>query len=166
MRQTTVTATSVLCTLILLSGAFDLMGADLSNVTPREASQLLSRKEGAVLVDVRSQAEYQFVGHPPMAYNIPWMLWNAGTYRFEANKDFEKVLTGKFNTETPVLFICRSGGRSAAAARKAAELGYKEVYNVVEGFEGALSEKGGRTVNGWKNTGLPYTYAVDDRLKY
>ncbi|MDJ0876775.1 MAG: hypothetical protein QNJ02_15990, partial [Desulfobacterales bacterium] len=70
------------------------------------------------------------------------------------------------------LVMCRSGGRSAAAVNTLAKAGYKQVYNIVDGFEGdALKipgsyNNGRRIVSGWKNAGLPWTYKLDPQLAY
>ena len=127
---------------------------------------MISENGNAVLIDVRSQAEYTFVGHPPMAHNIPWMLWNAEKYSFEPNPRFGEDIVAKFDKDLPILFLCRSGGRSTSAGKKALSLGFKVVYNVVQGFEGSKDNAGHRTVNGWKNAGVPYTFDVEERLKY
>ena len=60
----------------------------------------------------------------------------------------------------PIIVMCRSGGRSAAAANELAKAGYTNVWNLVEGFEGDKDDTGARTVNGWKNAGLPWTYKL------
>jgi rhodanese-related sulfurtransferase len=141
-------------------------GGTVKDLAPKEAFQYLSEHSGAVLVDVRSRAEYEFVGHPPMAYNIPLLFWNPQRYRFEPNQHFTKDLESRFGKDVPIFFMCRSGGRSAKAAEEAASVGYKQVFNVAEGFEGSKDGEGHRAVNGWKNAGLPYTYRVSDKLNY
>ncbi|OGF97450.1 MAG: hypothetical protein A2Z06_03880 [Candidatus Glassbacteria bacterium RBG_16_58_8] len=135
-------------------------------VSPRAAHKVLSENPKAILVDVRSQAEYQFVGHPLNACNIPMTFWNPARYDFEPNPRFAADLTARFAKDVPLLFICRSGGRSEKAAREAVALGFGEVYNVTEGFEGETDSQGLRTINGWKNSGLPYTYEVKEELRY
>jgi rhodanese-related sulfurtransferase len=65
-----------------------------------------------------------------------------------------------------VVLICRSGDRSAKAANLLADLGYTNVHTVVDGFEGDMSPDGRRTVNGWKNAGLPWTYKLDKSKMY
>ena len=65
-----------------------------------------------------------------------------------------------------VVLICRSGDRSSRGANRLAEEGYTRVYTVTDGFEGDLSPEGRRTVNGWKNVGLPWSYKLDKSRLY
>jgi len=131
-----------------------------------EANKILSQSGDAVLIDVRSQSEYEFVGHPPMAFNLPLMFWDPESYSFKPNPNFKKDLGERVSKDKTVFFMCRSGGRSAKAAQIALSLGFKRVFNVIEGFEGEKDSDGHRTVNGWKNAGLPYTFKVIDKLRY
>lgn len=120
---------------------------------PAEAWALSQQQAGTVIVDVRSAAEWQFVGVVPEAIRIelrtyPGMVPNPG-FVTQLQQQVEKSAT--------VLFICRSGARSDEAARLAAEAGYRQVYNVLEGFEGdrdAAQHRG--SINGWKAAGLPW----------
>jgi len=120
---------------------------------PAEAWALSQQLAGTVIVDVRSAAEWQFVGVVPEAIRIelrtyPGMVPNPG-FVTQLQQQVEKSAT--------VLFICRSGARSDEAARLAAEAGYRQVYNVLEGFEGdrdAAQHRG--SINGWKAAGLPW----------
>lgn len=123
-------------------------------VTPREAAALLMSEPGARLVDVRTRAEWEWVGRVPGAVLIEWNGW-PGSGR---NPDFERELLAKVPDKThPILFLCRSGGRSHHAAIAAAQLGYAHALNVLEGFEGAKDAAGHRaTVGGWKVAGLPW----------
>ena len=122
-------------------------------VSPAEAWALRQQLPGSVIVDVRSAAEWQFVGVVPDAVRIelrtyPGMVPNPG---------FVTQLQQQVDKSATVLFICRSGARSDEAARLAAEAGYGQVYNVLEGFEGdrdAAQHRG--SVNGWKVAGLPW----------
>ena len=72
--------------------------------------------------------------------------------------------------DDPIVLICRSGDRSAAAANLLAQAGFKSVYSVVDGYEGDLAKDGPkagqRVVNGWKNAGLPWTYKLDKAKMY
>jgi rhodanese-related sulfurtransferase len=122
-------------------------------VSPAEAWALRQQLPGSVIVDVRSAAEWQFVGVVPDAVRIelrtyPGMVPNPG---------FVTQLQQQVDKSATVLFICRSGARSDEAARLAAEAGYSQIYNVLEGFEGdrdAAQHRG--SVNGWKAAGLPW----------
>ena len=82
--------------------------------------------------------------------------------------DFERVARREgIGKDDPIFVICRSGARSAVAARKLIEAGYTNVWNIVEGFEGDKDKKTGkRTVNGWKNAGLPWTYRIEASVAY
>ena len=90
----------------------------------------------------------------------------AGRYKLEPNATFstsiEKLLAAKGLTKTDkIILICRSGDRSARAVNLLADIGFTNVWNQYEGFEGDLSADGRRSVNGWKNAGLPWTYKLD-----
>ena len=129
------------------------------DLPPRQAWDLLASDPDAVLVDVRTSAEWQWVGGADLSaldkrvLGIEWMT-SAG----EPNHRFvEQLGEAGISSETPVLFLCRSGGRSAAAANLAAAAGYRTAYNVSEGFEGDPDADGHRgTVNGWKVAGLAW----------
>jgi rhodanese-related sulfurtransferase len=123
-------------------------------LTPTEAAALIQAEPGAKLVDVRTRAEWEWVGRVPGAVLIEWNGWPGGI----RNPDFERELVAKVPDKAhPVLFICRSGGRSHHAAIAAAQLGYAHPINVLEGFEGDRDPSGHRgTVGGWKIAGLPW----------
>lgn len=123
-------------------------------LTPPEAHALLEHAADARLVDVRTQAEWNWVGQIPGSLQIEWNTWPAGT----RNPDFAETLQREVpDKSAPLMFICRSGARSNAAASLAAELGYTNVFNVLEGFEGDKNEAGQRnTVSGWRYHGLPW----------
>jgi rhodanese-related sulfurtransferase len=129
------------------------------DLTPREAWELLDRDPRAVLVDVRSEAEWMFVGVPDVTgvgkslVTVCWSHWPAGT----RNPQFvDELASAGVTGEGPVLFICRSGARSRSAAAAATEAGIAPAYNVLEGFEGDLDEHGHRGGNGWRAHGLPW----------
>jgi len=65
-----------------------------------------------------------------------------------------------------LVFLCRSGKRSVSAAEIMIQAGYLKVYNLTQGFEGKKDENGYRTIGGWKNSGVPYTYILDEKLVY
>ncbi|KAF0813979.1 Thiosulfate sulfurtransferase GlpE [Andreprevotia sp. IGB-42] len=122
-------------------------------VTPREAQALLGELPNARLVDVRTQAEWQFVGTVPGSVLLEWKRFPG----MQANPDFLSQLTQQVDPQHVVLFMCRSGARSNDAATLAAQNGYSEVYNVLEGFEGDRNGAQHRNeVNGWKAAGLPW----------
>ena len=123
-------------------------------VTPSEAFAVLQADSQARLVDVRTRAEWEWVGRPQGAVLIEWNLWPTGT----RNAAFEQELLAQVpDKAAPVLFLCRSGGRSHHAALTAQRLGYAHAFNVLEGFEGNKDAHGHRgTVGGWKVAGLPW----------
>lgn len=122
-------------------------------VTPQEAHELLRLAPGAVLVDVRTRAEWEWVGRVPKAVEIEWNQYPGGT----RNPNFLAELKQQVDRESVVMFLCRSGARSVAAATAAAEAGYSASYNILEGFEGDKDINGHRnTVGGWRKAGLPW----------
>lgn len=123
-------------------------------LTPAEAGVLLETDPASALVDVRTRAEWEWVGRPPESVLIEWNTWPGGA----RNPEFERELLAKVpDKAAPVLFLCRSGGRSHHAAALAAKLGYPHAFNILEGFEGDKDAKGHRgTVGGWKVAGLPW----------
>ncbi|AVG18413.1 MULTISPECIES: rhodanese-like domain-containing protein [Chromobacteriaceae] len=122
-------------------------------VLPDEAYELMQGLPKAVLLDVRSHAEWQFVGTVPGAVNIEWRSYPG----MEPNPNFLAQLTHQVDPEAVLLVICRSGARSDQVARLAADNGYSEVYNVLEGFEGDRDGDGHRnSVGGWRWRGLPW----------
>jgi rhodanese-related sulfurtransferase len=120
---------------------------------PREA-QTLRESSGAVIVDVRSRAELDFVGRIPGSVEIELKTYPG----MQPNPNFVQQLTQSVPTDAKVMFICRSGARSHDAALAASAAGYKSVFNVLEGFEGDRDPGGHRnTMGGWRAAGLPWT---------
>ena len=118
---------------------------------PPEAHVLM--EAGAKLVDVRTKAELEWVGRVPGALAVEWSTWPGG----KPNPEFISQLEGQAGKDAPVMFLCRSGGRSHSAAIAAAQAGYNESYNVLEGFEGDKNSEGHRnTSGGWRVAGLPW----------
>lgn len=122
-------------------------------VTPEEAWEVLQQSPGARLVDVRTKAEWDWVGRVPNAIEIEWQTYPGS----QPNPHFVDQLKKQLPTEGIVLFMCRSGVRSSAAATAATEAGYASCYNVLGGFEGDKDANNHRsTVNGWRKAGLPW----------
>jgi rhodanese-related sulfurtransferase len=122
-------------------------------LTPAEAHEVWRNAPGAKLVDVRTRAEWDYVGRIPGAVEIEIVTYPGG----RPNPGFMAELESKVDKAAPVLFICRSGGRSHNAAMLAAQAGYT-AYNVLEGFEGDRDAGGHRnTVGGWRVAGLPWS---------
>jgi rhodanese-related sulfurtransferase len=129
-------------------------------VSARDAWRRLESEAGATLVDVRTAAEWSYVGLPDLrelggrALLIEWQ----GFPEMQLNADFaDEVARAVPDPDTPVFFLCRSGARSAGAAAAMAERGYTRCYNIADGFEGDLDSsrrRGG--VGGWKASGLPW----------
>ena len=122
-------------------------------LTPGEAYQLLREAPDAKLVDVRTRAEHDWVGRIPGAIEIEWLTYPG----HQTNPNFVTQLEAQVDPESLVMFICRSGGRSSHAAATAAQLGYTQAFNVLEGFEGDKDQQGHRsTTGGWKHARLPW----------
>ena len=129
-------------------------------ITPREAWDILQKEKGAVLIDVRTDAEWNFVGLPDLAEAakqpllIPWQLYPS----MQVNGAFaEHLRRAGLTPENKLFFICRSGARSLAAAQAAQVAGFPHAFNVADGFEGPVDAEGHRgQVAGWKADGLPW----------
>lgn len=118
---------------------------------PSEAHELM--KAGVKLVDVRTKPEVQYVGRIPGSVEIEWQTWPGG----KPNPGFIGELEAAVGKDEPAMFICRSGARSNGAAEAAQRAGWKETYNVLEGFEGDKDPENHRgTINGWRKAGLPW----------
>lgn len=133
------------------------------DIDPREAWRILGEEPGAILVDVRTDAEWNFVGIPDLsslgkqALLVAWQVY-PGMARNAAFVD--EVAAKAPEKGAPLLFICRSGARSRAAAEAMTAAGYGRCYNVATGFEGDLDGTRHRgAVNGWKVQGLPWAQA-------
>jgi rhodanese-related sulfurtransferase len=129
------------------------------DVTPDAAYAALAADDDAVLVDVRTRAEWSYVGLPdlsPLGKRVVCVEWQ----RFPDgadNGDFvEQLQDVGLPDGAPIYFLCRSGVRSVAAAKAATRAGLGPAYNVLEGFEGPHDEHHHRAVSGWKNSGLPW----------
>jgi rhodanese-related sulfurtransferase len=124
-------------------------------LTPREAHQVLQEVPSAKLVDVRTKAELEWVGRIPGAVEVELLTYPGGRPNPDFIKELERLVADK---DAPLMFICRSGGRSHNAAMMAQQAGYAECYNVLEGFEGDKDNAGHRNAKGgWRVAGLPWT---------
>jgi rhodanese-related sulfurtransferase len=118
---------------------------------PAEAHALMQR--GAKLVDVRTKPELLYVGKIPGSLTIEWQTYPGNL----PNPEFLGELAASVGKDQPVMFICRSGARSHGAAEAATHAGWRECYNVLEGFEGDKDSGQHRsTVGGWRKAGLPW----------
>lgn len=124
----------------------------LGELMPQEAFEVL-QQQAITLVDVRSKAELDLVGHIPNAIPIEWAFYPG----MVPNTEFSAQLQAQIDKNQTIVFMCRTGGRSHNAAVIASGLGYK-AYNMLEGFEGeANAEKQRTLINGWKHAGLPWS---------
>ena len=120
---------------------------------PDEAYEILQSAPGAKLVDVRTRAELDWVGRVPDAVEIEWQIYPS----MKPNPHFINQLEQQVEKESLVLFICRSGVRSNAAAAAATQAGYTACYNILEGFEGEKdADEHRNTTGGWRVAGLPW----------
>jgi rhodanese-related sulfurtransferase len=131
------------------------------DLSAQEAWELMKADPRAVLVDVRTKPEWNFVGLPDLSelkrdvHLIEWQSFPT----MEVNPSFAAVVGQSVTADkdAPLLFLCRSGARSKSAAIALTGAGYRRAYNVAGGFEGDLNEERHRgTKNGWKASGLPW----------
>jgi rhodanese-related sulfurtransferase len=145
-----------------IAGAYDASPAAgyAGDVTPAAAWKILSEDKDAVLIDVRTRPEWNYVGLPDLEKLakrpalIEWQVFPG----MQPNPEFVAALSASLpDKEAPLLFICRSGARSAAAAKAMTAAGYSTCLNVADGFEGPLDGSAKRgTAGGWKAAGLPW----------
>jgi len=129
---------------------------DIRQMPSPEAARAMADAPDAVLIDVRTDAEWAYVGVPavPGLIRLSWQRFPDG----QVDPAFTtKVRAAGIATDRPVFLICRSGARSQAAALALAADGFTNLTNVSDGFEGMLDGARHRgTVNGWKHSGLPW----------
>jgi len=148
-------------------------------VTASEAYALMQDEPSAVLIDVRDPIEIKFTGFAePTDIHVPWVLADrtafneqAKTWPMVRNADFEAQVRAELEAmdvaeDDPIIVMCRSGAtRSAPGADIITEMGFTQVYSMTDGFEGGKLEEGDsagvRAVNGWRNSGLPWSYEID-----
>ena len=130
------------------------------DVAPQTAFKILSENKDAVLIDVRTRPEWNYVGLPELGSIgkkpalLEWQVFPS----MQPNPDFVTALSGAVaDKATPLLFLCRSGARSAAAAKAMTVAGYSTCLNISDGFEGPLDAQAKRgSAGGWKAAGLPW----------
>jgi rhodanese-related sulfurtransferase len=132
----------------------------VEDIAPKQVWEALRTDGSARLVDVRTDAEWNFVGLPDLSESgqepvlIPWQVYPT----MQVNSRFaEHLRQSGLTPENRLYFLCRSGGRSRAAAEAAQAAGFPHAYNVQDGFEGPPDPEGHRgEVAGWKAEGLPW----------
>ncbi len=129
------------------------------DLTPQQAWELLAQDPAAVLVDVRTHAEWAYVGGPDLStlgrshLTLEWQTYPEG----RPNQTFVEQLRARVGEgQRPVVMLCRSGVRSVAAAEAATAAGLGPAFNVLEGFEGGMDDAGHRGHEGWRAAGLPW----------
>ena len=132
------------------------------NLSPKEAYEKLEADPRAVLIDVRSEMEFLFVGHPVGAVHVPWIDEPDWDINPNFVKQVRQVMLGgvshlESSKSAPVILICRSGKRSVEAGEALLAAGLTEIYNVEEGFEGELDDNHHRSsLGGWRYHKLPW----------
>jgi len=126
----------------------------IENLTPQQSWEVMQANPGAVLIDVRTKVEHDFVGRPLNAVHIPWKE----APDWQLNPDFiEQVKQAVTDISNPVLLLCRSGTRSLAAAEALQKSGFTQLINILDGFEGDLDEHKHRgNLGGWRFSQLPW----------
>lgn len=186
----------LVCFLLVFSSV-PVKAEGVKRILSIEALDMLNTVPDTYLLDVRTRAEYQFVGHPVGAYLIPYMFLTdelvkrdgAYEYRYNRrNKQFVEQVGKLFKKTDNLLIISRAGTRSALAAKELSEAGFKNVYDVEDGFEGPpfptfkdsnrnkyfrqLARRNKicgldhRRHYGWQWWGLPWTYHMDPKYLY
>jgi rhodanese-related sulfurtransferase len=129
-------------------------------ISPQDAWQMLQEDPRAQLVDVRTEPEWIYVGMPALGTAEKPVLqvsWQTFPKMIENEEFIAQLAKAVQAPDQPLLFLCRSGGRSLAAARAANAAGFSRTYSVAGGFEGPPDEQGHRgRIAGWKSAGLPW----------
>ena len=134
----------------------------VKSLSPKQAWDMIQENPRAVMIDVRADMEYLFIGHPKGAIHVSWI--DLPDWKVNPNfvSEVRKVMLGGLSCDNdsgcaPIILICRSGKRSLEAGHALINDGFTEIYNVLEGFEGDLDESHHRsTVGGWRFHGLPW----------
>ena len=126
----------------------------IENLTPLQSWELMQANPNAVLIDVRTRVEHDFVGRPFNAVHVPWKE----APDWQLNPDFiQQVKQAVSDNSNPVLLLCRSGARSLAAAEALQEAGFDHLVNILDGFEGDLdTHKHRGNLGGWRYSQLPW----------
>jgi rhodanese-related sulfurtransferase len=134
----------------------------VQTISPKQAWKMIEDLPKSVLVDVRSHMEFLFIGHPSGAINVPWIDEPDWVINPNFLREVRQLILGGLSHDgstenVPVLLICRSGKRSLEAGHLLVQNGFKQVYNIADGFEGELDDHHHRsTLGGWRFEGLPW----------
>jgi len=195
MKKTAVAALIAFMMLLVLGSGW--AGAqEPKKIKSIEAFDMLNTVPDTYLIDVRTQAEYQFTGHPAKAYNFPYMFFSnrfnkdgeKPGYQLTRNRAFLEQIGKAFKKTDNLLILSREGARSAQAGKELVGAGFKNVFDVEDGFEGPqfpsfedpnrqkffrqLAKRNNlpgfdhRRFYGWQAWGLPWTYDIDPKLVY
>lgn len=135
---------------------------ELNSITPQQAWDMLQENPRTVLIDIRSNMEYLFVGHPAGAVHIPWIDEPDWTVNPHFVTEVRQLMLGGISCAeegecAPIILICRSGKRSVDAGNALVAGGFSAVYHIDEGFEGDLDDHHHRSaLGGWRFRGLPW----------
>ncbi|MCC8398559.1 MAG: rhodanese-like domain-containing protein [Rickettsia endosymbiont of Labidopullus appendiculatus] len=122
----------------------------IKNISSLEAYKLLEMDNNSIIIDVRTTEEWQKIGIPKLDKDKIVFVSLCLLPNMLLNNEFKNQLMSKVSNKHKLLFLCRSGGRSHEAASCAGTLGYKDCYNIIDGFEG------GTNGAGWKQNNLPW----------
>ncbi len=134
----------------------------VQHISPKQAYELIKKEPATAFIDVRSDMEFLFIGHPVGAVNIPWIDEPDFVINPHFERDVRRLILGGIiesseHKSVHVVLICRSGNRSAEAGNLLIEHGFKHVYNIEHGFEGERDDDHHRsTIAGWRYEGLPW----------
>ena len=133
----------------------------LNELTPTEAHEILEKDSKIILIDIRANMEYLFVGHPKGAIHVPWIDEPDWVVNENFVKEIRQLMLGGICDQSkggpPIILICRSGKRSVDAGNALLEAGLKKICHINEGFEGELDSQHHRSsVGGWRFHGLPW----------
>lgn len=133
----------------------------VKDLTPPQAYELIHNNPRATLIDVRSGMEFLFVGHPVGAIHVPWIDEPDWVVNPHFVTQVRQVMLGGISCAeddcVPVILICRSGKRSLEAGVALVEAGFRDVYHILEGFEGELNDEHHRSsLGGWRFHDLPW----------
>lgn len=135
---------------------------NVKKISSTAAYELVQSDPRALLVDVRSNMEFLFIGHPVDAISIPWIDEPDWVINPNFASEVRKLILGGLDHDSaghnvPILLICRSGKRSLEAGKLLLSEGFHDVYNIEDGFEGELDDNHHRsTLAGWRFEGLPW----------